>query len=731
MIQNHRWIHTGDQLPVGKCPVFYKKFSVGEIVQASLAITAKGVYRAVLNGEKIGSFVLAPGFTQFSDRLQYQTYDVTATVKKGENELFVTVAPGWYWSRIRAGWRKTYPTYLIAELELTYADGKKETIATDNTWTWGFGETQFSEIYDGEVYDATKIPDCKEPAVIDEFGKTDELIPQEADEVRERERFKPKAIFKTPKGETVIDFGQNLAGYPALHITAKKGERVTLSFAEILDKDGNFYNENYRSAKSQYIYTCRDGEQMYAPWSTFFGYRYVRVDEFPASATLTKDTFTSVAVYSDMEQTGELRSSNEKLNQLISNIFWSQRSNFVDVPSDCPQRDERQGWTGDAQFFCKTACYNFNTFLFYRKWFRDMAAYQKRYGYVGFVIPCGEYYSSVAAAWADAVVIAPWRVYQVFGNKELLEETLPMMISHVQLIENNSEEKDTWRGWKDRAHFRQFGDWLASDSADVDSSASFIHDSFSGATDPNFIQAVFFAYDVTIVALALETLGKDSSYYRDLFERIKTRFQKDFPVYKTQTECVLALRFNLTPNREQTIKQLVELIHKNGDHLSTGLVGTPHILHALSENGEVELAYSLLLQETFPSWLYSVNLGATTIWEHWDGINEKGELWSKDMNSLNHYSLGAVGEWMYEVAVGINQEKDTGGFEKIVVAPHPNKRLGFMEGSLKTAKGKIYSKWSYGKDGVITYEIEVPDQAKIIIGEKEYYVEKGKHVFYQ
>ena len=357
-----------------------------------------------------------------------------------------------------------------------------------------------------------------------------------------------------------------------------------------------------------------------------------------------------------------------------------------------------------------------------------MKAYQDRYGYVGFVIPCGDYYSTVAAAWSDAAVIIPWRVYKAYGDKEFLEEMLPMMISHVKLIEENSEEKDTWRGWKGE-RFRQFGDWLASDSATRDKSASFIHDSFSGATNPNFIQAAFFAYDALLVVKAMEALGKDGGYYRSLFERIKARFQKDFPVYQTQTECVLALCFEIAKDREETVKALEKFIEENGGCMSTGMVGTPHILHALSENGRVDLAYSLLLQEKFPSWLYSVNLGATTIWEHWDGIDENGEFWSKSMNSFNHYAYGAVADWVFEIAAGITQENDGAGFSQIVVAPHPDKRLGFLEGSLKTDKGIIHSKWSY-ENGRVKYEVEVPSRACVVIDGQSHIVEKGIYEFY-
>ena len=727
MIKNYNWIGCEPTRAKGYTPLFVKEFCLEKLPKkAVIEITCKGVYYATLNGKRIGDFIMAPGYTQYEARLQYQTYDITELLQKGQNELHIYIGRGWYAGRIRE-WNALWSPHIIAGLCFEYGDGKSVCFGTDESWLMGDGKILFSEIYDGEVYDAGKEISNLTPVTVYPDEIKDEIIEQEGEIVREMERFSARKIIKTPKGETVIDFGQNLVGYPVFTVDAKAGEKISLSFGEVLDKDGNFYNENYRSAECNYIYTCTDGVQCYTPHLTFYGYRYVRVDEFPASCTLTKDTFTSVAVYSDMKRTGHISCSNPKLNQLFSNIFWGQKSNFLDIPTDCPQRDERQGWTGDAQIFCKAASLNYNVYKFFKKWIRDMREYQLIHGYVGWIIPAKSA-SPMSGAWSDAAVMVPWQIYLTYGDKEFLRECIPLMVDHVKKVAQESEVQYAWRGG---SNLRQFGDWLASDSLDRDKDGSFVHTGHSGATNPNFLQSAFYANDVRIIADALDVLGEDSSYYRDLHSKIVEKFREDFPEYFTQTECAFALRWNLTPDRESTKKQLEEIIHANGDRMSTGLVGTPHILHALSESGLYDLAYTLLLQEKLPSWLYSVNLGATTMWEHWDGIDEEGNMWSTTMNSFNHYSYGAVADWIYEVAAGIGQEKSSAGYEMPVIAPHPDKRLGWLEASLETKHGKIHSKWTHTLEGSTKYEISVPVKSKIVIGEKQYTVDKGTYVFFE
>lgn len=717
MITDGKWI-LAEGVNQGECPVFVKKFSVDKIEKSVLQLTGKGVYYAQLNGKRIGNFIMAPGYTQYSRRLQYQTYDITDLLQKGDNVLTIFLSAGWYASRKIGFYKDGWTPEIIAELKVG------DTVyATDESWLVGSGALVFSEIYDGEIYDARKGIDNLRPVVVTSSTK-DILIEQEGEIVEEQERFFTQRIFTTPKGETVIDFGQNMVGYIELTVDAREGEEVNLSFAEVLDKHGNFYTDNYRTAKCVYSYTCRDGKQSYKPLCTFFGFRYIRVNAFPASAVLDENTFTAISVYSKLTRTGSLSCSNPKLNQLFSNVLWGQRSNFLDVPTDCPQRDERLGWTGDAQVFCKTACYNFDTLKFFKKWLNDMKAVQEDTGMVGFTVPGKS--EKVAAAWSDASVIIPWQIYKMFGDKEVLESSIDMMTKHIAFIEKESEEKYTWKGGE---HLRQFGDWLATDSLDRDRDGSFVNWTYSGLTNPDFLQCAFFAYSTGLVAQALEVLGRDSAYYRDLYAKIKERFQTEFTEYNTQTECIIALWFDLAPNREETLALLCRKIRENGDRMSTGFVGTPYILHALSSEGRFDLAYSLLLQENYPSWLFCVNLGATTMWEHWDGINAEGDMWNVRMNSFNHYAYGAVAEWVYEVSAGITQEKDSAGFEKPIIAPHPDKRLGWLEGKYATKNGEIVSKWTYTQDGLIRYDITVPTTSKIIIDGDEKVVEKGSYTF--
>lgn len=740
MLSKSVWIKA-HSMEVGKVCVFIKNFHGDKIARAELQITAKGVYYAELNGKRVGDFIMAPGWTQYNKRLQVQTYDVTNLIQ-ADNVLEVTVAAGWYAGRInwwyREGitqkdlehWKKgerklMWEPAMIAQVLLKYENGEEEIIGSDGSWQIGKGPLLFSELWDGEVFDANLRVEALDSAIAAPEEENDTLILQEGEIVCEHERFHSERIFTTPKGERVIDFGQNLTGYPEVSITAKSGESLSISFAETLDKNGNFYNENYRSAKCEYRYICRDGAQIFKPRCTFYGFRYIRIDEFPKSAELTEETFTAVAVYSKIRQTGQIATSNEKINQLFSNILWGQRSNFLDVPTDCPQRDERFGWTADAQVFCKAASYNYDVLKFFRKWLRDMFALQKTYGAVGFTVP-RSWNSPIAAGWSDAAVIVPWQIYRVYGDKELLEELVDMMQEHVEMIRQNSEAPDVWRGGKNLTYF---GDWLATDWQEAVGDEFFTPDEYHGGTHPHFIQTAFYAYDVQLVAEALKALGRDDTPYRLLFEQIKTRFQREYPIYRTQTECALALRFGLTPNAKETAKLLEEKIKSNGNKLSTGFLGTPHILHALSENGNIDLAYTLLLQEEFPSWLYSVNLGATTMWEHWDSITPEGRMWSTDMNSFNHYAYGAVADWIYEVAAGIRQENKSAGFESIVVEPHPDPRFKWLEASIDISAGRISSKWIYTVEGHLRYEITVPKSAKIILDGKTYSVKKGTHVF--
>lgn len=716
MIKKANWIYPKN-LKENTCPEYKKDFTLkSDIKSAFLYITARGVYEAHLNGKRVGDFVLAPGWTVYEKRHQFQKYDITDMLSD-TNELKVVVANGWYRfitpiDNIDEKFKTNESLAVIALIHVVYENGEEKLIPTDESWFAGESKLLKSHLYDGCEYDASK--EVKYLDVVKKDYKKDNLILQEGEIVCEHERLTPVEVIKTPKGETVIDFGQNMTGYVEFSANAKKGDKIKISHAEILDKDGNFYTENYRSALALSEYICKDGFQTYKPSHNFFGFRYIRIDEYPGE--VKKENFTAIAVHSDIKRTGYLNSGNALLNQLFSNVIWGQKSNFLDVPTDCPQRDERLGWTGDAQVFVKTASYNFNVEKFFKKWLNDLKADQFETGGVPFVIPDIQKNGASAAAWADAAVICPWQIYLTYGNKEILENQFESMKKWIDYITADTKVENLWIG-----SVGQFGDWLALDVPEG---------KYVGATSFDFVASAFYAYSTSLVINAGKVLGEDVSKYEVLYTNIVENFKKTFNNFTNQTECALALYFNLCEDKKEVAKTLADLIVKNGNKLTTGFVGTPYLLYALSENGYTDLAYTLLLQTEYPSWLFSVRMGATTIWEHWDGIKEDGSLWSRDMNSYNHYAYGSVASWVYEVAGGINTVKEHPGFEKVVVKPIPNKRLGHLEVKLETKYGTIRSYWKYNSDGNIRYEISVPVSSEIIIGNEKHNVEKGDYVFY-
>lgn len=716
-IKTSAWItvsqNTGDI-----CPVFRKLFAPEKAIEkAELQITALGIYHAEINGQRISDFVLTPGWTSYDHRLQVQTYDVTALLQK-ENELCITVGRGWFRSPM-PGWlnsedkqrRIAQPCGLIALLHLYYADGTEETIRTDETWQWAKSRILFSEIYDGETCDARIEPKDWQPVKPLKWSK-DILIPQEGEEIRETERIAAKRVFKTPQGDTVVDFGQEVTGYAEITLDAHAGDEVLFDHAEVQDRDGNWYNENYRSAKAQAKYICRDGQQTWHPELTFFGFRYIRLLSWPGEAMA--ENFTAIAVHSDMKRTGWLKSGNVELNQLFANIVWGQRGNFLDVPTDCPQRDERLGWTGDAQVFIKTASYLFDTERFFKKWLHDMAADQRESGEVGQVIPDLMPEGDSSAAWGDAAAICPWQVYQTYGDKVVLEDQFASMRKWVDFIGSVTKTPNLWVD-----HFH-FGDWLGLDAPDG---------SYKGSSREDFIASAFYAHSTELVVKAGKLLGRDISAYEKLHQNIVAAFRKTFPEYKTQTEHVLAVHFGLAEDAQKTADALAEMVKADGMQLRTGFVGTPYILHVLSNYGHADVAWSLMLRREYPGWLYPVTKGATTIWEHWDGIKPDGSFWSKDMNSFNHYAYGAVADWVFEQAAGIQHAEDKPGFEELIYAPHPDKRLGWLQARLDTRHGTVSALWVCQEDG-IRYELETPVKTKVCLNGKETGINPGKYTFW-
>lgn len=712
-----QWIAPADDMQE-VVPIFRKAFQIDKAIkQASLFITALGVYEARLNDTRIGKFILAPGWTSYEHRLQYQKYDVTDLLHSN-NQLTVTVGKGWYRGRV-PGWVTNEralrgPVALLAELHLTYHDGSSEIIVSDESWEVSESQIRLAEIYDGEICDASFTPDFSGKVMLYD-GPFHTLIPQEGEEVHEQEQLAVARVFTTPKGELVMDFGQNVTGYVQTSLTAAKGSQVKLSFAEVMDKEGNFYTENYRSAKAEYRYICRDGEQTYKPSLTFYGFRYIRIDEFPGGIEQAKpENFTAIAVYSDIRQTGSLSCSNPLLNQLFSNILWGQKGNFLDIPTDCPQRDERLGWTGDAQVFIRTACLNYDVEKFFLKWLGDLKAEQGENGYVGHVIPDCLHAEKSSAAWGDAAAICPWELYLAYGNPQILENQFASMCKWVDYITSDTTTPYLWIGGT------HYGDWLGLDAPSG---------SYKGSSDEGLIASAFYAYSTSLVIKAGKALGRDVSSYETLYEHIVAAFRQAYPEYKTQTECVLAVHFRLAADLQKTADQLAEMVKACGVKLQTGFVGTPYLLHVLSDFGYTDLAYSLLLREQYPSWLYSVTKGATTIWEHWDGIMENGDFWSADMNSYNHYAYGSVADWVYGTAAGIRPVEDFPGYEKVCIAPHPDARLDWLKAELETRHGKIVSLWKK-EENVWRYEITTPTDTIIVIDGTEHSVTAGTYYFY-
>ncbi|MEI6131664.1 MAG: family 78 glycoside hydrolase catalytic domain [Bacillota bacterium] len=702
IFKNAEWVKPYEGF--GKiCPIFKKEFHVGahgsKLKKARLYISALGVYEAELNGERIGDFVLAPGWTSYNKRIQYQKYDIT-NLLKSNNRLEVTVGEGWCVGPI--GWeyvREIYSKHvaIIAVLKIEYEDGKIITIDTDKTWEVAESPVIFSGIYDGETFDARVIPHNWRGVSICKRSK-DALVMQDGEYVKEIEALSAVRMLTTPKGETVIDFGQNLTGYVRFCVNASAGDVCKISHAEVLDSEGNFYTDNLRKAKQQIKYICGGGEECYNPHFTFQGFQFIRIDEWPGEFKL--EDFKAIVVHSDIKRTGHFECSNPLLNKLYSNIIWGQKGNFLDIPTDCPQRDERLGWTGDAQVFVRTASYNFDVNKFFVKWLRDLKADQFDDGSVGYVIPHLNLFPNTtnSSGWADAAVICPWQIYLTYNNVSLLAEQFDSMKKWIDYIRKNNKNEAIWlNNW-------HFGDWLSLED-----------EAINGSTEYKLLIAnAYYAYSTSLLVKAGKVLGKDMSAYETLHTKIVKEFKSEYfendeLKFKLQTAYALVIYFGLADDPQKMAKELADLIIKNDNKLKTGFLGTPYLLHVLSQNGYSEVAYSLMLQEEFPSWLFSVKMGATTVWEHWDGMRPDGTMWDVGMNSFNHYAYGAVADWMYGVMAGINTDESNPGFKHIRFEPIVDARLEYVKASIDTKYGTVASQWR--RDGAdVHYIFDVPEE---------------------
>lgn len=705
-IKNASWIKS-PKIKLTSVFSYEKELVFDKPVQkAALEASALGVYTVFINGSRVGDYYMAPGWTEYDAHVQVETYDVTAMLTEKSKFAF-KVAPGWkcgmrpHWSNCpiahpSAAYLGATESALIFALTVTYTDNTEEVFYSDGTWMVYEDNYLESTIYDGYVYDPAFRDEAPAPAV--EFPHTkDTLVDRMGEKVVAHERLAVKEIIRTPKGETVLDFGQNMSGYVEFRIRGKKGERAFLQHGEVLDKDGNFYRENLRSAKAEAVFLCDGEEHYHIPEHTFFGFRYVKLNNW--SDEVKAENFTAVVIHSDIKRTGYFECSDPRVNQLFSNVIWGQKGNYVDVPTDCPQRDERLGWTGDAEVFVKAATYNFDVERFFEKWLADLRADQKGWGGVPHVIPDvfnPDMYSS--AAWADACTVCPWQIYVSYNNKALLEESLDSMRRWLEYI-------DRFRVngiWKGQAHF---GDWL---NLDQDSA----HECSRG-TEKELIATAYYILSSDIYLKACAACGADAGDVAARRAESVEAFRREYmvngriaPDYATQTACVLALHFGITDNAPETAKQLNELVTACG-HLKTGFVGTPYLLHALTDNGYTETAYSLLLREEYPSWLFSVKMGATTIWEHWDSLREDGSMWSTGMNSFNHYAYGSVADWLYGDVAGIKADEAEPGYKHFFLCPVTDSRLTYAKASYETRFGTIRSAWKT-ENGKTTYTFTVP-----------------------
>lgn len=707
------WIVPGfEEDSLRASPLFRKEFSSNKKIKSATAyLTAHGLYEAQINGKRIGDAYLTPGWTSYNKRLQYQAYDVTALLTQGANAIGVTLGNGWYRGIFSFTSKNLYgkDIALLFQMDIEYADGTAQRIVSDESWKSSTGAVRFSEIYAGEGMDArlektgwasAGYNEATWSAVKTAAFSKEVLIGTCNEPVKKHETFQPVRIFKTPNGEQVMDFGQNVVGWVVLKAKGMGGDKITVSHAEVLDKNGNFYTENLRSAKAQDSYILKGtGEERFEPHFTWHGFRYIKVEGYPGE--LKPENFTAVALYSDMTPTGSFTSSNATVNQLQHNIEWGLRGNFLDVPTDCPQRDERLGWTGDAQVFFRTASFLRGVNNFFSKWMADLAADQRTDGSVPHVIPntIGDrgWAEGSSAGWGDVATIIPWNLYLVYGDKRMLEAQYKSMKAWVDYVQRQS----TANLWN---HGRHFGDWLFYSISDD-------NDGTSAITSKHLIAQCFYAHSTQLLVNAAKVLGKaeDAATYTELLQKIKEAFVKEYTtangatVSNTQTSYVLALQFDMLPEalRRQAANRLVENIRQYGNHLTTGFLGTPYLCHVLSRFGYSDVAYTLLLQDTYPSWLYPVKKGATTIWERWDGIRPDGSFQNVGMNSFNHYAYGAIGDWMYRVMVGLDTEEDGVGYKKIRLQPHIGGGFTNAGATYLTPYGKLSAGWRIENDSLV------------------------------
>ena len=727
-----RWIFSsvfGSPRSCAPAPFFRKTFQItSPIKSATLTATALGLYECEINGRPVGDQVFAPGWTDYEKRVMSQTCDVTLLLREGENVLGAVLGDGWYCGFV--GWknRQLYgdrPRFL-AQLRVALADGSEILFVTDGTWKTAIGPIRENDLLMGELHDARQDLGAWSSPGYDEsaawhLALSEPIDPKLSIEdrlgppVRRKEEITPHLDqakldeFRQPC--LIYDCGQNFAGRARISVRAPRGTVIRLRFAEILDTNRALYLENLRGARATDHYICRgDGIETWEPRFTFHGFRYVEVRGLTADQLVS---ITGVVLHSDTPPTGRFRCSSDLLNQLQHNIVWGQKSNFLEIPTDCPQRDERLGWTGDAQVFVRTAAFNMDVRGFFHKWMRDVRDAQEAIGGIPPVVPNRQFTDvkdDGGPAWSDATIICPWTIYLCYGDEQILADHYESMRRYMDFLKKHRcagpirchWSVDDWGG---------FGDWLALDgSGKVD-----------GATPRDLIGTAFYANDAAIMARVAALLGReeDAAAYRELHQAVADAFNRRYVTPDgliasgTQTASVLALHFGLVDGaQKQTMaRELARDVEKRGFHLATGFVGTPYILDVLEENGFLDTAYKLLEQETFPSWLFPVKNGATTIWERWDGWTPERGFQDKNMNSFNHYAYGAVGAWMVRTVAGLDLDPALPGYRHIIFRPRPGGTLTWAEASLETARGAAAIRWE--RDGnSLRLDLTVPDSAQ-------------------
>ncbi|MEO8609761.1 MAG: glycoside hydrolase family 78 protein [Chloroflexota bacterium] len=754
-----QWIGTafaGGPRSTFPVPYLRKNFILPvDVVSARLYVTALGVFECSINGQPVSADVFAPGWTDYHKRVQYVSYDVTTLLHRGDNAIGAVLGDGWAAGYI--GWmhRQNYVDrpQLLAQLEVTLGDGSTHIVVSDESWVFQFGPITHSDFLMGEAYDARKeLPGWDTPGftpsialLVETFSHPDlSIVALNGPTVRRINELLPiKEPFNRGgmgRKRQVFDLGQNMVGRVRFKGSAPAGTTITLRFAEVVNADGSPYTTNLRSAQATDYYTFKGGaEEVWEPKFTFHGFRHVEIEGY--AGDVSRDTITGIVLHSDIEQTGTFECSDPLLNQLQHNILWGQKGNFVDVPTDCPQRDERLGWTGDIQVFVRTAAYNMNVAGFLTKWAHDVSDAQNSDGSIPAVVP---YATDVpkdgGPAWADAAIICPWTIYLGYGDTRVLAESYDTMKRFMDFLVKNSPGyircAPDYEGWPG------FGDWL----------------SINANTPRDLLGTAFLAYDANLMAKIATVLGKkdDASHYQQLFEAVKQAFAERFLIGSvlpavpvpasevrremdeadalsrgnlkpvdygtitsqvfntalftpTQTAYILALHFDLLADelRPKAAAELVADIERRGMHLSTGFVGSPYLPHVLSENSRLDAAYALLNQKSWPSWLYAVTQGATTIWERWDGWTEDNGFQDAAMNSFNHYAYGAIGAWLYNTVAGIEIDPMQPGYKHIILRPQPGGGLTSACGKLKTLYGELVSQWEF-HDSRFEWTVVVP-----------------------